>query len=325
MIPAIRSRMTKNLAQELGFDRCGIAAAQPVARQGYLRTWLDAGRAGSMQYLHRYFDQRVDPQVLLPGAQSVIVTALLYHAAPPHDDRQSENSRVDTEDPRGRVAMYAWGDDYHKVIKKKLFALVDRLRAEVDEPFDAKVCVDTAPILEREFAAAAGVGWIGKNTLVLDEVLGSYFFLGLVVTTLSLAPDEPATDHCGTCRACLDACPTDAFPAAYEMDATRCISYLTIEHRGDIPESLQSKMGDWVFGCDICQQVCPYNRKAPTTQEPRFAVREPGPTPRLHDLLKWTDEQYKDGLRGSAIKRATIDMLRRNARIALANATPGGV
>ena len=169
------------------------------------------------------------------------------------------------------------------------------------------------------------MGWIGKNTLVLDEGLGSYFFLGLIVTTLSLAPDEPATDNCGTCTACLDACPTDAFPAAYEMDAARCISYLTIEHRGDIPESLQPKMGDWVFGCDICQEVCPYNRRAPTTQEPRFAVREPGPAPPLYDLLNWTDEQYKERLRGSAMKRATIDMLRRNARIALGNTTLGGV
>ena len=167
--------------------------------------------------------------------------------------------------------MYAWGDDYHEVIRSKLGALVERMRTELVEPFEARVCVDTAPILERELAAAAGIGWIGKNTLVLHHELGSYFFLGAIVTTLDLAPDEPLPDHCGTCTACLDACPTQAFPKPYEMDASRCISYLTIEHRGDISKPFQKMMGDWVFGCDVCQEVCPYNRSAPTTREPRIA------------------------------------------------------
>jgi epoxyqueuosine reductase len=241
------------------------------------------------------------------------VVALLYHQRPP-------NNAADDRAPRGRVAMYAWGDDYHDVVKAKLLTLVDRMRTELDEPFEARVCVDTVPVVERELAAAAGIGWIGKNTIVLEHTLGSYFFLGELVTTLELAPDTPIADHCGTCTACLEACPTNAFPAPYEMDASRCISYLTIEHRGDIPESLQPDMENWIFGCDICQQVCPYNRDAPEGREPRFAIREPGPQPLLDDVLRWSIDDYRKHLRGSAMKRAKFDMLQRNARLARANA-----
>jgi epoxyqueuosine reductase len=221
--------------------------------------------------------------------------------------------------------MYAWGDDYHKVVKDKLCVMVERLRTELSYPFEAKICVDTSPLLEREVAAAAGIGWIGKNTMVLDHQLGSCFFLGEVVTTLDLACDEPLPDRCGTCTACLEACPTGAFPAPYEMDASRCISYLTIEHRGDIPTELQDRMGRWVFGCDVCQQVCPYNRHAPSGgtgfqpvlgREPRFAVRPPGANPSLDEMLGWTIDDYRSKLRGSAMKRAKLDMLQRNARIA---------
>ena len=262
-----------------------------------------------MHYLHRYQDARLDPSALLPGARSVIVVALLYHQpepAPCSDDARR----------RGRVAMYAWGDDYHKVLKGKLYALIDGLREELKEPFEARACVDTAPIIERELAAAAGIGWIGKNTLVLDPSLGSYFFLGEILTTLDLEPDDPLPDHCGTCTACLDACPTDAFPVPYEMDASRCISYLTIEHRSDIPAEFHDKMDNWIFGCDICQQVCPFNRHAPTTREPAFAVRPPGPEPSVDEILAWTPDDYRTTLRNSAMKRAKLDMLQRNARIA---------
>ncbi len=265
-----------------------------------------------MEYLHRYFNERADPRLLLDGAKSVIVAALLYKESKPPQ-------AADDPRRRGRVAMYAWGDDYHEVIKGKLFALTDRLRAELGRPFEAKVCVDTAPLLEREVAAAAGIGWIGKNTLVLDRQLGSYFFLGGIVTTLELEPDEPLPDHCGTCIACLEACPTQAFPKPYEMDASRCISYLTIEHRGDIPDELHDDMENWIFGCDVCQQVCPYNRHAPATKEPRFSIRPPGPEPVLDDILSWSIEDYRRHLRGSAMKRARLDMLQRNARIAKAN------
>jgi epoxyqueuosine reductase len=311
--PSDKRQCVGALIEAQGFERWGIAGAEPIERADYVRQWLAAGRAGSMAYLHRHFAQRTDARQLLPGARSVIVGALNYHQPRPH--------RPAGGGPRGRVAMYAWGDDYHRVIKRKLFAVVDGLREQIDEAFDAKVCVDTAPLLEREYAVRAGVGWIGKNTLVMDAELGSYFFLGAIVTTLDLPYDQPVSDHCGSCTRCLEACPTQAFPRAYEMDASRCISYLTIEHRAPrLPEELQPAIGDWVFGCDICQEVCPHNRDAPVTAEPRFAVRPPGALPVLNDLLQWTDAEYAEVLRASAIKRAKPAMLRRNAQVAQANA-----
>jgi len=312
MTPGEKSEHVKRLAAALGFDRCGVAPAAPLERADYVRRWLAAGRAGTMDYLHRYLDERLDPSKLLEGARCVIMVAYSY--------KQEAPGRP-TGRPRGRVSMYAWGADYHKVMKRKLFDLADRMRNSIDEPFESKACVDTTPLLEREVAAAAGIGWIGKNTLVMNETLGSYFFVGALVTTLDLAADTPAMDHCGTCTACLDACPTGAFPAPYEMDASRCISYLTIEHRGEIDPQLHKAMGDWIFGCDVCQQVCPHNRHAPPTTAPRFAIREPGPTLKLDELLDWTTADYAEKLRGSAIKRAKLGMLQRNARIALSNAT----
>ncbi|MCH8854501.1 MAG: tRNA epoxyqueuosine(34) reductase QueG [Planctomycetes bacterium] len=313
MTPLERTLCVKRVAARLGLDRCGIARAEPIGRAAYLRAWLDAGRAGSMEYLNRYFTQRTDPRELLPNATSVIVVALLYHQ--PHPPGISEDGSA-----RGRVAMYAWGDDYHDIIKAKLRDVMDHLRAELSEPFEFKVCVDTSPLLERELAAAAGIGWIGKNTLVLNQKVGSYFFLGEIVTTLEIAPDEPMADHCGTCTRCLDACPTQAFPQPYEMDASRCISYLTIERRQPIRDDLHASMEDWIFGCDVCQQVCPYNQGAPLTQEPSFKARPPSLRPVLEEVIAWSADDYRQQLQGSAMKRATLPMLQRNARIALANA-----
>jgi epoxyqueuosine reductase len=316
MTPTRNSRWITGIAHSLGFERVGIAPAVPPARAGYYRRWLSAGRAGHMDYLHRNVELRTDPRALLPGAASVIVVASNYHqpVPPQRDDR----------DPCGRVARYAWGRDYHRVMTKRLSALVNRMRCGIDETFDARVCVDTAPLLEREYAAAAGIGWIGKNTMVLDRALGSYFCLGEVVTTLDLAPDEPVAGGCGTCTRCLDACPTRALHAPYEMDASRCISYLTIELREVIPDELKPRMGNWIFGCDICQEVCPHNRQAPMTIDPADAVRGPGSHPRLRDLLSWTQDDYDRHLRGSAIRRAKLHMLQRNAAIALANVSGSG-
>lgn len=308
MSPSEKSAHVRRIAVGIGFDRVGIARAGPVARSDYLRTWLDRGRGASMLYLHRYFQQRADPRKLLPDARSIIVAALNYHQPAPE--------RPDDE-PRGRVARYAWGDDYHGVVRDRLAALIEALRLAIGEPFDARACVDTAPVLEREWAAVAGVGWIGKNTMVLHQDLGSYFFLGEIITTLELAPDAPATDRCGSCTRCLEACPTGALPAPYEMDASRCISYLTIELREDIPQGLRPAIDDWIFGCDTCQEVCPYNRGAPTSQA--FPIRPPGPYPLLADVLSWAPRDYRTTLRGSATKRAKLPMLQRNAAIALAN------
>lgn len=312
MTPAVLSQYVKSIAREVGFDHCGVARAQPIERGDYVLEWLNAGRAGTMAYLQQHLQKRLSPEELVDGARSVVVVALNYHQPNPAPSNDSSN--------RGRVARYAWGEDYHRVVKDKLFAIADRMRDELPESFEAKACVDTAPLLEREFAAAAGIGWIGKNTMVLDRRLGSYFFLGALVTTLDMEPDAPEVDHCGTCTACLDACPTGAFPAPYQMDARRCISYLTIEHRGEIDPALHEGMGDWIFGCDVCQEVCPFNREAPTTNEPRFAVRSPGPSPVLDDVLGWSIDDYRRELRGSAMKRAKLEMLQRNARIAQRNA-----
>lgn len=311
MSPSALAQLVKDVVRREGFERVGIAPAAPLQRGEYLRQWLETGLAGEMGYLHEHLEIRQDPSRILPGARSIIVAALNYH--------QPEAPKPEGP-PRGRVAMYAWGDDYHKVIKRKLWRSIDALRQAISEPFEARAFVDTAPLLERELAAQAGVGWIGKNTLILHETLGSYALLGEIVTTLDLPPDQPAVDHCGSCTRCLDACPTQAFTAPYQMDATRCISYHTIELRGDIPAEFHAAIGEWVFGCDICQQVCPYNRKAPLTSEPAFAVRDPGPYPVLQELLNWQIADYRRTLTRSAIKRAKLPMLQRNARIALDNA-----
>ncbi len=314
--PTDLNAFVKATAVEVGFERCGVARAEAIGRGDYVRWWLSQGMAGSMEYLHRHMDKRLDPRELLPGAMSAIVVALVYkQPAPPPPD----------SDPRGRVAMYAWGEDYHEVLRDKLRAMEQKLRDRASEPFECRICVDTAPIIERELAAAAGVGWIAKNTLVIDPDLGSYFFLGVILTTLDIAPDQPIADHCGTCTACLEACPTRAFISPYQMDASRCISYLTIEHRGEISKPFQEMMGDWVFGCDVCQDVCPHNRKARDTREPRFAVRDPAPAPQLQQLLAWSESEYREKLRNSAMNRAKFDMLKRNARIALANNASKGV
>ena len=294
----------------------GIAPAGPIARSAYVRAWLDGGHAGEMAYLHRRAELREDPRQLLEGAQSIIVVADLYRQAEPEPPPNDEPV------PRGRIARYAWGRDYHKILRKKLHRLTDALHEAIDEPFDARVCVDTAPLIEREAAAAAGVGWIGKNTMVIDPALGSFFFLGEIITTLELAPSPPMTDHCGSCTRCLDACPTDALTAPYRMDATRCISYLTIEHRSEIPAPLQPLMDDWVFGCDVCQDVCPYNRQPSVAADPAYQPRDRkglGPRPPLAELLDLDDQAYRARLAGSAVKRATPLMLQRNARIVRAN------
>jgi epoxyqueuosine reductase len=309
MTPADRTTLVKRIASDIGFDRVGITRAEPLPRADYVGAWLDAGHAGQMHYLER--PERTDPRRLLDNARSIIALAANYHQPLPPVDAGAE--------PVGRVAMYAWGEDYHDVLKQKLRHLIDRMREAVNTPFEARPCVDTAPVIERELAAAAGLGWIGKNTLVLHQDLGSYFFLAEVVTTLDLVPDVPAVDHCGSCRRCLDACPTDAFPKPYTMDASRCISYLTIEHREAIPMPLRPRMGDWVFGCDVCQEVCPYNRDAPETTEPRFTAIPERPRPSLRRLLDPDDDHTQAVRRRGAARRAKPNMLRRNAAVALGN------
>ncbi|HVP11955.1 MAG TPA: tRNA epoxyqueuosine(34) reductase QueG [Phycisphaerae bacterium] len=306
-----RSNLVKAAARRLGLDRCGIAPAGPIEHADFLGRWLATGYAGAMEYLHRHQASRIDVRAWLPWAKSVIVAAMNYN--------QPSLAGLTEDGRRGRVAMYAWGEDYHVVVREKLEALMGELRGLLGEPFEARVCVDTSAIIERELAAAAGIGWIGKNTLVLHQALGSFFFLGEIITDLELAPDRPEPDHCGSCTRCLEACPTAAFPEPHVMDARRCISYLTIEHRGEIEPELAAKMDDWVFGCDVCQAVCPYNRRAPETTEARFRGRLDAASPLLEDITSWDEAAYREHVRGKATARAKGEMWKRNAEIAKRN------
>lgn len=310
MSPVERAHIVKTLGYELGFDRVGITSTDPVAEADYYRNWLALGYAGTMTYLHQRTELRTDPSTLIPGARSIICVALSYHR---EDPLPAPNQL------RGRVARYARGKNYHVVLVNKLREFIENLRERLPETFDARAFVDTGPLLERQLAARAGIGWVGKNTLVMHEKLGSYLFLGEVVTTLELAADPPATDHCGSCTRCIDACPTRAFPNPYQMDASRCISYLTIEHRGEIPAELKSAVGGWVYGCDICQEVCPHNRKAPLSTTPEFLETTTPPYPDLLELLEIKAGAYRRLVRDSAAERAGQQMWRRNAKVAYEN------
>ena len=301
-------------ARSLGFDLVGIAPAVPSDFADYLRDWLDAGRHGEMAWLARRFEERTDPAAYLPGCRSVVCCAANYHVPlepVPEGDRPHH----------GRVARYALGDDYHDHLKRKLHALADWLRARCPEAV-TKAAVDSAPVMEKELAARAGVGWVGKHTGVLNAKIGSWLLLGEVLTTLDLPPDAPATDHCGTCTRCLDACPTDALrpDRPYRMDATQCVSYLTIEHRGDVPAALVPAVGDWLYGCDVCQDVCPHNRRAPIATAPELQPRFPTGTLDVRDVLSWEPGDYRRHLKGSAMKRVKLDVLQRNARVVSTNA-----
>lgn len=307
-------------AAQLGFALIGVAPAIPTKRSEYIRDWLGAGRHGQMAYLADNIERRMDPRRLLPGARSVICIADRHPAttAPSSQDAQAS----------GKIARYAWGNDYHEIIKKRLFALADALR-EVWPNEQYRAAVDTAPILEREHAVQAGLGWIGKHTLLIHPDLGSWLLLGQIVTTLAIeADDEPSQraipDHCGTCTRCIDACPTQCIEP-YRLDASRCISYLTIEHRSLIDPELHEPMGDWIAGCDVCQEVCPFNRAEKRDNAsflgllPDYAIRPPAPAIPLLDLLEWDREARQVALKRSALKRIKLDMFKRNALIAAGN------
>ena len=312
--------LVKRAAAEAGFDVAGIAPARLGASRElrYYSNWIAAGRAGEMAYLESRDQQgrlkREALEHMAPWARSVIVCALNYNTAHPRS--------TECNDPkRGWISRYAWGSvDYHAVVLERLRRVEARLREEAADPtLQTRCYVDTGPVVERVFAAYAGVGWIGKNTCLINQRLGSWLFLGVILTSLELAPDLPAADRCGSCTRCLDACPTQAFIAPHELDATRCISYLTIEKRGAILEELRAGTGNHVFGCDICQDVCPWNRRAPTSSAPEF---QPKPE-RFHPALAWlasmSEEDFRRAFRGSPIRRAKRSGLRRNAMVAMGN------
>ncbi|HSE03931.1 MAG TPA: tRNA epoxyqueuosine(34) reductase QueG [Methylomirabilota bacterium] len=293
----------KALALELGFDLVAVGPAAPPEHGRAFQGWIEAGHAGGMAYLGRRLEERLDPARVLPGARAVVCVALNYFQGEPEDASWRP------------VARYAWGRDYHDVIAPRL----DRLAAHLAEAGGARSrgYVDTGPVLERDLAARAGLGWIGKNTMLIHPRLGSWFFIGVLLTTAELAPDEPLGDRCGTCRACLDACPTGAFAAPYVLDARRCVSYLTIEHRGGIDPALHAGMAGWQFGCDVCQDVCPWNRKAPVTREPAFEPQ--APYPGAAAVAGMDDEALRGRFRASPLLRAKPAGLRRNASIYLDN------
>lgn len=305
---ATLTESVKARALGLGFDRVAIGPASPPEHGEALQRWLGAGYAGTMGYLERRLGERLEPARVLPGVRSVVCVALNYFQGEPAPDPSW-----------APVARYAWGRDYHDVMRPRL----DTLGAHLSEACGAvsRGYVDTGPVLERDLAARAGLGWVGKNTLLLHPDLGSWFLIGVLLTTATLDFDEPLPDRCGSCRACLDACPTGAFPAPYVLDARRCISYLTIEHRGPIAPSLESEVGSWEFGCDVCQDACPWNRKAPVTREGAFLPSTPYPG--AGRIAAMSDEELCARFAGTALLRSKPAGLRRNAVMARGNAAGG--
>jgi epoxyqueuosine reductase len=303
------TRIVKAAVLAEGFDQVGIAAATPGLGADRLVDWIADGRHGEMDYMQRHLDARRDPNSVLEGVRSVVVGALNYKTKTTNPLEAGE----------GRISRYAWGRDYHDVLRTKLQNAAAIIQASAPgENFRA--VVDSAPLMERDYASLAGMGWFGKNTLLLNRKLGSFFFLGALLTTADLAADAPfEADHCGSCTKCLDSCPTNAFDGPYRLDPRRCISYLTIEHRGSIDESLAKGMGDWVFGCDVCQDVCPWNRKPPTANVPEFRPT-PGMNPvSLESALTITDAEFRQRFRGTPLFRIKRHRFVRNALIAAVN------
>jgi epoxyqueuosine reductase len=318
LVAAIRAE-----AKRLGFARVGIAAAGPPPRQDVFRTWIAQGHAGVMEaWLRRHEPLRGDPTSLLPGARSVIMLATDYstgEATPSAATAATAHPADPAEQGRGKVSRYAWGDDYHDLLRSRVNALAGWLQRQVPDCTTRGV-VDSAPLAEREFGRLTGLGWFGKNTMLIHPAAGSFFFLTGLLTDLVLPVDEPIeVDHCGTCTACLDACPTGALPAPRVLDARKCISALTIEDHGPVSDDLRPGLGDWVFGCDICQDVCPWNRHAPVSDEPAFQPRGGETTLSLAEILMLDDDGFRRRFKGSPILRAKRVGLARSAAIALGN------
>jgi epoxyqueuosine reductase len=303
----------KELGRDLGFTKIGVAATALDADEAHLERWLAAGRHGTMDYMQRHGRKRTRPATLVPGTVRVISARMNYWPAGARDGRSALGDAQS-----GYVARYALGRDYHKVLRQRLQKLADAIATRIG-PFGYRVFVDSAPVLEKALARQAGLGWIGKHTNLLDRD-GSWFLLGELYTDLPLPPDVPVADHCGSCRACIDVCPTQAIIAPYELDARRCISYLTIELRGSIPEPLRAPIGNRIFGCDDCQLFCPWNKFAQPTEVGDFAVRHSLDSSGLVDLFGWSAEQWQQRTAGSALRRAGYEGWLRNIAVALGNA-----
>ena len=300
-------------ADELGFQQVGIADCELGEAEARLQEWLARGWQGDMDYLSAHGTRRTRPAELVPGTVRVITVRMNYF--PPG---AADSWDVLNDGSRAYVARYAVGRDYHKVLRGRLQNLCDRIAAVT--PFCYRVFTDSAPVMEVELATKSGLGWRGKHTLVLNREAGSWFFLGEIYTDLALPVDSPQADHCGTCSRCIDICPTQAIVAPYQLDARRCISYLTIEHKGDIPEDLRPLMGNRIYGCDDCQLVCPWNRFAQKADAPDFAVRQGLDAAGLVELFSWSEEEFERRMRGSAIRRIGHERWLRNLAVGLGNA-----
>jgi len=302
----------KRKAHELGFDLCGIAPAGSFPELSFLREWLARGHAGEMHYMARTADARADVRNVLPGARSVIVTGTIYSVDRPYSVEHTDRDAA-------LIARYAWGDDYHEVLKKRLDALLAWMHDVSAERFEARAYVDTGPVQERIYAQHAGLGWIGKNTCLINPQVGSWLFLSEIICTLPLEPDEQVFDQCGTCTLCLEACPTGALREPRVLDSTRCLSYLTIELRGAIPEEHREALGAHVYGCDICQDVCPYNQQPPRSRDAAWQPRAALDLPRLVELWQRPDDDLRAITKNSAMTRAKLTGLRRNLAVAIGN------
>jgi epoxyqueuosine reductase len=301
----------KHKAHELGFDLCGVSPVDAFPELRFLQEWLDNGYAGDMAWIGRSAERRADVRAVVPGARSVIVTGTVYNTDRPYSSEQAGDV--------ARISRYAWGDDYHDVLKTRLEALLAWMRTESSEAFEARAYVDTGPVQERVFAQYAGLGWIGKNTCLINPELGSWLFLAEIICTLDLEPDAEGLEQCGSCTRCLDACPTGALVEAGVLDSTRCLSYLTIELRGGIPEGRRAALGTHVYGCDICQEVCPYNQAPPRSTDAAWQPRPALDLPRLVDLWRRPDSELRRVMKGSAMTRAKLTGLRRNLAVAIGN------
>ena len=302
----------KAKSAELGFDLCGVAPAVDHPELKFYREWLERGYAGEMAYLHRTADRRADVRNVIPTAQTVIMTGTIYNTDRPYSTECADPNRA-------QIARYAWGDDYHDVIGERMELLLSWMRERSPEPFEARAYVDTGPVQERVYAQHAGVGWIGKNTCVINPEIGSWIFLAAIICSLPLEVDAPSLDQCGSCTLCIEACPTQAIVAPGVLDSTRCISYLTIELKGDIPATHGAVIGSHVYGCDICQEVCPWNAVAPKSSDPAWQPRPAWDRVDLLTLAEQTDEALTVALRRSPMKRTKIQGLRRNVAAALKN------
>lgn len=299
-----RSQVLKSLAKSQGFSFCGIARAEALTGEArLLEQWLHAGKHGTMQYMENHFDKRIDPRKLVPGAKSVISLMYNYH------------TKTSLTDETHKISQYAFGEDYHHVLKDKMRALMDALQKTFGD-FHARIFTDSAPVLEKAWARRSGIGWQGKNTNIIHPKAGSYFFLAEIICDLALRPDAPLKDYCGSCTACTDACPTGALDTPYVLDASKCISYLTIELNAQtpIPENFRDKMEGWIFGCDICQQVCPWNRFSTEHAEPRFTANSDLRAMQEKDWVEITEEVFNTLFEKSAVQRTGYAGLRRNIR-----------